>query len=300
LVPRSGLAERRGLRAERPLLLEVAREVCVAPPAQLVASRPETLPQRLRLVCGRAGHLRPFLLHAGEEPRAFGEVVGVEERLDAGDDLFLSSNVGPASPLLRVLLLRNPPQQPVPRLGEALDPRCTALRPGHRAEVAERRVGRVKLAPARARLACLRAGELLHPSAQRLQPLHVLRLALRPVLIGFPPALPEALLGRGESPCQGVCVPARGQRWPARFPASRESLPRLRRRHGRRLGERLGLLDEHLELAAGRVGRDPLPRSRREPFAVGGEATAQLAPPLLGHPRTTPPLPAPPTPPPRH
>src|SRR5262249_56481642 len=99
-----------------------------------------------------------------------------------------------------------PPQQAIPRLGEALDPRCAALRRGQRAEIAERRVGRVKLAPARAGLARLRAGELLHPSPQRLQPPPVLRLALRPLSIRFPPALPEALLGRGESPCQGVGV----------------------------------------------------------------------------------------------
>src|SRR5262249_47029572 len=211
-----------------------------------------------------------------------GGCVGAGGRLVAGVALSLTPTVARPPPPPVFPPLRTPPQQPVPRLGEALDPRCTALRRGQRAEVAERRVGRVKLAPARAGLARLRAGELLHPSAQRLQPLHVLRLELRPLSIGFLPALPEAPLGGGEPPCQGVGAQAGGQRCPARSPASRERLPSLRRRHGRRLGERLGLLDEHLELAAGRVGCDPLPRARREPFTGRGEATAQLASQLLG------------------
>src|SRR5262249_21758634 len=115
LVPRSGLAERRGLRAERPLLLEVAREVCVAPPAQLVASRPETLPQRLRLVCGRAGHLRPFLLHAGEEPRAFGGVCWGGGALGGGGGSFLDPHGCPASPPPRV----PPPPHPAAAAGPA-------------------------------------------------------------------------------------------------------------------------------------------------------------------------------------
>src|SRR5262249_22725256 len=97
---------------------------------------------------------------------------------------------------------RAPPQQPIPRLAEAIDPCCAALRRGQRAEVTERRVGSVKLAPAGAGLARLRRGELFDPRAQRVQPLHVRGLESRSVPVGLPPVLAEALLCRGEAPCQ--------------------------------------------------------------------------------------------------
>src|SRR6185369_11115616 len=161
LVPGRRLADVRHLGAERALLLEVLRHVAVRAAAELVPRRAEAFPERLRLVGRGARHRRPLVLQVGEDARALRQVVRLEQRLDATDDLFLRRDVGPAPPLLGFLGLTMVLQEPIACRRQPLGPGGASLGRRQRTQLLERRLDRLELAAGRAGLERFGGRELL-------------------------------------------------------------------------------------------------------------------------------------------
>src|SRR5262249_14226975 len=176
---------------------------------------------------------------------------------DAGDDLLLGARVCPSPPFLGLLHLRDPPEELVSRVAESFGPRRASLRRGQGTEIVERGIGRLHLAPARARLECRRLRQLLEPAAQRLQAREVRLLELRALLLGLPPPLVEPLLRGREPALDGLDLRTGPVALRPRIPPARERLPRLRRRQRRGGGERLGLGRDRLEGRTLRVHGQP-------------------------------------------
>src|SRR5262249_32792867 len=178
--------------------------------------------------------------------------------LDSHDDLFLRGGVRPASPFLGLLDLGDPAQQLITHLLEAGAPRRAAFRRRKRAEIAERRIGSLHLATARARLQLRRLRHLLQPAAQGVQALAVLMLEPGALLLGFLPALEDPLLRGGEATIEGLHLRAGVLDRLPRRPAALGCLPGLRRRQrGGVARQCLDLADDAFELYPLCLGSEP-------------------------------------------
>src|SRR4030095_12784354 len=126
---------------------------------------------------------------------------------------------------LRVLFVCDPSQELVPRLGEPLGPRRAMLRRRERTEIAERRLGRLKLSPASAQFEGLRRRHLHEPGTQGLDARQVLLLERRAALLGLLPSPLQTFCCGGEAALEQLDLAPRRPQTLARSPPAPPGRP---------------------------------------------------------------------------